>query len=71
MNKPSFKPCCPNHGEPLEGLPFPIPEKGTGICPISGCRFAYEVEIDEEEKVVDKFGKESKRMKWKLDGKES
>lgn len=41
-------PCCPNHGEPLEGLPVPMTNKGTGVCPISKCHFDYEVDLDAE-----------------------
>lgn len=37
---------CPNHGEPLEGLPSPIPSKGTGRCPISKCMFNYEISME-------------------------
>ncbi len=48
-SKPNKKICCPNHGEPLEGIGFPMPSKGTGICPVSGVRFDYEVEIDNTE----------------------
>jgi hypothetical protein len=60
--------CCPNHGEPLEGLPFPLTSKGTGMCPVSGCSFDYSVELDEESNVVDKFGNVSKAKKFKLEG---
>lgn len=41
-------PCCPNHGEPLEGLPTPMTTTGVGMCPISGARFEYKVDIDAE-----------------------
>lgn len=40
-------PCCPNHGEPLEGLPRPIPSKGHGQCPISKCMFDYEISLEQ------------------------
>ena len=36
-------PVCPNHGEPLEGLPSPVPAKGNGRCPISKVMFAYSI----------------------------
>lgn len=39
-------PVCPNHGEPLEGLPNPMTAKGVGICPVSRVRFEYEVDIE-------------------------
>ena len=35
-------PKCPNHGEPLEGYKLPIPDSGTGICPVSGVSFGFE-----------------------------
>ena len=41
-------PCCPNHGEPLYGVPTPIPAKGTGFCPVSNCGFDYEISLDAE-----------------------
>lgn len=47
MNNPTFGPRCPNHGEFLEGIGFPIPKKGTGICPVSGCPFDFVIEVDE------------------------
>lgn len=46
VNKSSV-PCCPNHGEPLEGIPRPMPAKGTGRCPISKCMFSYEAQVEE------------------------
>ena len=42
-------PCCPNHGEPLEGLPNPLTSKGTGMCPVSGCWFDYTAQFDGED----------------------
>ena len=70
MNVPSFKPKCPNHGEPLEGCGFPLPKKGTGICPVSGCPFDFEVEIDENptEMKKDKDGNMVKAIGWKVSG---
>lgn len=67
---PSKGPVCPNHGEPLEGLPFPLQSKGTGKCPVSGVSFDYEVDLDEEsmEDVQDKFGKLTKQPVWKVMG---
>lgn len=68
MKTPSFGPVCPNHKEPLEDIPFPMPSKGEGRCPVSGEMFAYEVEVDEEKQVVDKFGNVTKAIDWKLEG---
>jgi len=70
LQTPTFMPSCPNHGEPLEGCGFPLPKKGTGKCPISGCDFDFEIEIDEVENKVDKFGKTCKDVKWKVEGEE-
>lgn len=50
------KPCCPNHGEPLEGLPDPLTPKGTGKCPVSGCDFDYVIDLDDKKVERDKFG---------------
>lgn len=61
---------CPNHGEPLEGLPFPVPKKGTGICPVSGVSFDYEAEGDDSRMTTDKFGNPSKVFDWKVTGEE-
>lgn len=41
-------PCCPNHGEPLDGVGYPIPRKGEGICPVSGAHFDFEISLDQE-----------------------
>lgn len=70
MSTPTFRPQCPNHGCPLDGIPFPMPEKGEGICPVSGYSFTFEVEVDKEKVEVDKFGNPSKKLDWKLTGKE-
>lgn len=67
---PTTKPVCPNHGEPLEGLPFPMPSKGTGKCPVSGVDFDYEVELDENQVVKDKFGNLTKVPTWEVRGEE-
>ena len=67
--RPSYGPTkCPNHGEPLEGIPFPHPEKGSGTCPVSGAKFDYEAQLDEHEMSIDKFGNIEKKSKWKLTG---
>jgi hypothetical protein len=68
QTKPSYKPKCPNHGCPLDGIGFPMPAKGVGICPVSGCPFEYEAEVDEEKMGVDKFGNKVKMVGWKLTG---
>jgi hypothetical protein len=70
QSESKHRPCCPNHGEPLEGLPFPIPSKGKGKCPISGVDFEFEIQIDEDETKVDKFGKPMKDRKWNVEGEE-
>lgn len=70
LKTPSFRPCCPNHGEPLVDIPFPMPAKGIGICPVSGFSFEYEVELDEDKIIKDKDGNLSKATKWKVDGQE-
>ena len=70
MTTPTYKPKCPNHGEPLEGCGFPMPSKGTGKCPVSGADFDFEVEVDEEVMVKDKFGNTQKQVNWKLTGDE-
>lgn len=64
------KPVCPNHNEPLEGCGFPLPKKGTGTCPISGCPFDFEVETDETEMTMDKFGNPQKQIRWNVEGEE-
>lgn len=65
------KVCCPNHGEPLEGIGFPIPNKGTGMCPVSGCSFDFEIETDAVEQKVDKFGNVTKSKRWNVTGEEN
>lgn len=67
---PSFRPECPNHHEPLEDCGFPLPKKGTGICPVSGCPFDFEVELDDEETTKDKFGNVTKKKGWNVTGDE-
>lgn len=68
--KPSFTPKCPNHGSTLEGCGFPLPAKGTGICPVSGCPFDFEVEIDQQKMVKDKDGNLKPEVGWRLSGEE-
>lgn len=65
-------PCCPNHGEPLEGVGSPIPRKGTGICPVSKCPFDFEIETDREgtEYVKDAAGNLTALPTFKVSGDE-
>ena len=67
---PSFKPVCPKHGCPLDGLPFPLTPKGVGMCPVSGCSFEYEVELDDTKMVKDKDGNMTKKIGWNVNGSE-
>lgn len=68
MKIPTWRPLCPNHSCPLDGIPFPMPAKGEGICPVSGAHFAFEAETDEDKMVQDKFGNITKHVDWKLTG---
>ncbi len=70
MSRPSYTPVCPNHGAKLEGCGFPLPEKGVGICPISGADFEFEAEVDKKKMVKDKFGAMKPTLDWKLTGEE-
>lgn len=63
-------PKCPNHLEPLKNIPFPIPQKGTGICPVSKCSFDYEIELDQQVNKLDKFGNLIKSYHWNTSGDE-
>lgn len=67
-SSPSWVPKCPNHGCPLDGCGFPLPDKGTGICPVSSCPFDFEAEVEEEKVAKDKFGNVVKSVGWKLTG---
>jgi len=71
MNTPTTGPKCPNHGATLEGIPFPMPSKGKGICPISGVPFDYEVDSTELSEAVDKDGNKTTSKQWKLTGEEN
>lgn len=66
----TYRPKCPNHHEPLEGLPFPLEEKGTGICPVSGVPFSYQVELDDNKIVQNKDGSLQPEKGWKVEGDE-
>ena len=70
MNTPTYRPLCPNHGCPLEDIPFPMPAKGEGVCPISGAHFDFVAEVDEEKISKDKFGNTQKSLGWKVTGEE-
>lgn len=61
---------CPNHGCPLEGIGFPMPKKGEGMCPVSGAHFTFEATVDEEntKMVKDKNGNLVKESKFKITG---
>lgn len=65
-------PCCPNHGEPLEGLPHPLTPTGTGICPISKAEFDYSIDLDERSNIqeVDKNGNIKTIPTYKVTGEE-
>ena len=68
--KPSYKPVCPNHGEPLEGIGFPMPERGWGKCPVSGVDFEFEASVDEQQVAKDKNGNLTKKPVWEVRGNE-
>lgn len=70
MSISSYAPKCPNHGCPLDGIGFPMPSKGTGICPVSGCPFDFEAEVDQETVSKDKNGNIIKTLGWKVEGNE-
>lgn len=65
---PSGKILCPNHGCELEGVPFPVPEKGSARCPVSMAMFSYEAKIDPQMKVQLKDGTITKMSKWEITG---
>lgn len=46
--KSVYGPQCPTHHVALTELGFPPKAKGTGVCPVSGVKFDYEMEIDEK-----------------------
>ncbi len=59
---------CPNHGCPLEGMGFPLPKKGVGMCPVSGAHFEFEAEVQEDKMVQNKDGTITKAKGYKLTG---
>lgn len=70
MKKQSYKPVCPNHKVDLVDLPFPLVTKGQGTCPISGCQFDYEIELDSAIMTRDKDGNPIKTTKFNVTGEE-
>lgn len=55
----------------LIDLPFPLPEKGVGVCPVSMCEFEFEATPPKNEKIVmTKDGKLEKSMEWTVKGDE-
>ena len=73
MTRPSGKPHCPDSHPDVEliDLPFPLPSRGIGTCPVSGVKFAFEIDLTDVEVVYDKFGQPLKRPTWKLTGSEA
>lgn len=67
---PTGKVLCPNHGCELEGIPFPMPEKGHARCPVSMAMFEYEAKIDPNVVVQMKDGTVTKMPIWEVRGKE-
>ena len=63
---PSFKPKCPDCGEQLEGLPFPLPNKGEGRCPVGMCMVTFEVDLTNSTMAKGKDGKLYKTSRWKM-----
>ena len=59
---------CPNHKEELEGLPFPLPSKGVGKCPVSGVDFEFEAQPTSERIAYDVFGGVKKVYDYKITG---
>lgn len=64
------KVCCPNHGEPLEGIPQPCPPKGIGMCPVSGCSFEFEIDTLRTKTRKDKSGKLTTDLVYTVTGEE-
>lgn len=66
----STKPRCPNHDVELTQCGFPLPQKGQGVCPVSGATFAFEADVGEQEEQIklDRDGKPIIEKKWKITG---
>lgn len=67
MRCPTFKPKCPTCGATLE-VPFPLPEKGVGRCPVGYIDFTFYAEVDKTKVVKDKNGKLEKEVRWNVKG---
>jgi hypothetical protein len=62
---------CPNHGCPLDlGGAFPVPQKGVGICPVSGAEFSFQATYDENKTIKLKDGTLVKQPVWEISGSE-
>lgn len=70
IQAPSYGPRCPNHNCLLEGMGFPMPKRGTGICPVSKCPFDYQIDTDESHARItrDKDGNMLKEGTWIVSG---
>lgn len=68
MNIPSFAPRCPNHGCPLDGVGFPLPSSGQGICPVSGWPFDFKADTQKASEKKDKFGNVVAATEWDITG---
>lgn len=64
----SFKPTCPNHGAVLDGLPRTLPDKGVGMCPVSGVEFEYRAETTSAKVMVDAHGNPHKVHEFTVTG---
>lgn len=58
-------PQCPNHGVKLVDC-----NKGSGICPVSGCRFEYDEEHAEKTKKlrINALGQYEEVSDWNVKG---
>lgn len=68
--RPDGIPRCANHGCDLEGVPFPMPDKGTARCPVSGAMFEYSAKVDPDVVVQLKDGTVTKMPFWEVQGSE-
>ncbi len=68
--KSSGKPQCPNHKVDLTQCGFPIPQKGQGVCPVSGATFAFEADVGSmnQEIKLDAQGNPQIVPQWKITG---
>lgn len=69
---PKTAPRCPNHGVVLEGVGFPLPPKGEGVCPVSKAHFAFSVDGSEEsmKPFKDAAGNITMQPSWRIIGEE-